>query len=88
MGNITKVIGPTLVTVPPVTGYQYHSCEGCIHFHKQRKTNTETKAGSSIHKVCHHPTMIVEKTMSLDTPQNIVSDDVTVTPDYCPLLRK
>jgi len=87
MAQATKVEGPTQVTVPPKPERRYMSCEGCVHFHLQRKTNMEAKVGPSVHKVCHHPILVVEKRMSLDTPENMVSDDVTVTPSYCPYLR-
>lgn len=88
MAYTQKVEGPTLVTPPtPPKPKEYYSCEGCIHFHLQRKTRDDHSIGTNVHKVCHHPIMVVGKTMSLDTPENTVSDSVTVTPSHCPYLR-
>ena len=88
MAYTLRVEGPTHVTPPtPPKPRAYYSCVNCIHYHTQRKMSTETRSGTNYHKVCHHPVMVANKTMSLDTNENIESDGKTVTPESCPYLK-
>ena len=89
MAYSTKVEGPTHIVPPTLPSPQaYYSCVDYIHYHTQRKMSMETKTGATVHKACHHPVMVVGKMMSLDTNENIESDDKTVTPEHCPYLNE